>query len=43
MTVHELKTSHKLFVDVYNGVKKFDVRYNDRGFAVGDTLLLKEY
>lgn len=41
--VHQLKTINPYFRDVYNGIKKFEVRYNDRDFQVGDTLVLKEY
>jgi hypothetical protein len=41
--VHELKTSPDYFRDVCLGVKKFEVRYNDRGFEVGDRLYLREF
>ena len=43
MTIHELKTVQPFFNDIWNGIKKFDVRLNDRDFKVGDFLLLKEY
>ena len=41
--VHELKTSPDYFSDVCRGVKKFEVRYNDRCFEVGDRLYLREF
>jgi len=37
---HELKTLHCFFEAVKSGVKNFEVRKDDRGFAVGDTLRL---
>jgi Domain of unknown function (DUF3850) len=40
---HELKTVHPHFQDVWTGHKTFEIRWNDRGFQVGDTLVLKEY
>ena len=40
---HELKILPKWFNDVAAGVKNFEVRRNDRPFAVGDKLLLKEW
>ena len=40
---HELKISPKYFDAVAQGIKTFEVRKNDRGFAVGDTLWLREY
>ncbi len=40
---HELKISPKYFDAVAQGIKPFEVRKNDRGFAVGDTLWLREY
>lgn len=43
MKVHELKTVQPWFDDVYKGVKKFEVRKNDRKFSVGDYLLLREF
>ena len=41
--VHELKILPKYFTDVAAGRKKFELRFNDRNFKVGDILLLKEY
>lgn len=40
---HELKILPKWFNDVAAGVKNFEIRRNDRPFAVGDKLLLKEW
>jgi Domain of unknown function (DUF3850) len=41
--VHELKTLKPYFQDVYSGVKKFEVRFNDRNFQVNDLLGLEEF
>ncbi|WP_144787851.1 DUF3850 domain-containing protein [Lysinibacillus fusiformis] len=43
MTVHELKTLPEYFGPVADGIKTFEIRKNDRGYQVGDLLLLKEY
>jgi ASC-1-like (ASCH) protein len=40
MTVHNLKLNDKYFDAVANGIKTFEIRKNDRGFRVGDTLYL---
>lgn len=40
---HNLKTVQPYFEACWNGVKKFEVRKNDRNFAVGDTVFLREY
>lgn len=40
---HELKVSCGYFDDMLIGDKPFDVRRDDRGFKVGDTLILREY
>lgn len=39
---HILKTDKLIFQPVVDGFVKFNIRYNDRGFSVGDTLVLKE-
>lgn len=41
--VHELKCLPAYFADVVEGVKLFEVRRDDRPFAVGDGLLLREW
>ncbi|MBW7995384.1 MAG: DUF3850 domain-containing protein [Candidatus Glassbacteria bacterium] len=40
---HELKTWPEGFQAIAQGRKTADVRFNDRGFKVGDILLLREY
>lgn len=40
---HELKTWPAEFADVASGAKRVELRYNDRGYRVGDMLLLREY
>jgi Domain of unknown function (DUF3850) len=41
--VHELKVWPPYFDQIAAGVKTFDVRRNDRGFQVGDVLILHEW
>ena len=43
MSTHSLKTWPEYFEAVVDGSKTFEVRDNDRGYRVGDTLLLKEW
>lgn len=40
---HELKTWPELYPSVLSGEKPFEVRRDDRGFANGDVLHLREY
>ena len=40
--IHELKPRREFFDYVRFGIKKFEIRKDDRGFNVGDTLVLKE-
>lgn len=40
---HELKTWSEFFIAILSGEKKFEVRKNDRGYHVGDILILKEW
>jgi len=40
---HELKVWIDYYNDIENGSKKFELRYNDRDFKVGDKLRLREY
>jgi len=42
-TVHELKCWPNHFAAVRRGDKAFEIRRNDRDFAVGDQILLREY
>lgn len=41
--VHDLKCDLAPFQAVYLGCKSFEVRVNDRGYQVGDSLHLREY
>ena len=43
MTTHELKIWPEFFEAVASGAKTFDVRLNDRSFASGDVLDLREW
>ena len=43
MTEHELKTWPSFFGAIMRGIKKFEIRKDDRGFALGDILHLREW
>lgn len=43
MTVHELKIRPEYFGPVFEGIKTFEIRKDDRGYQVGDLVLLKEF
>ena len=43
MKVHELKCWPEFFHAIMSGMKTFDLRFNDRGFASGDILVLREW
>ena len=43
MKKHDLKCHPQYFEAIKNGLKTFECRYNDRGFQVGDQLILREY
>lgn len=41
--LHELKIYPKYFDSILDGKKKFEIRKNDRGFQVGDNVLIREW
>lgn len=43
MTTHFLKTWLPFFARVRNGSKRYELRKDDRGYAVGDHLILLEF
>jgi ASC-1-like (ASCH) protein len=43
MQTHYLKTWPEYFEEVWSGKKTFEVRKDDRGFRVGDRLVLFEW
>lgn len=43
MSAHGLKTWPVYFQAIIDGRKNFEVRYDDRGFQTGDTVILREY
>lgn len=40
---HELKTYPQYFQQTLEGNKSFEIRLNDRGFQVGDIVILREW
>lgn len=42
-TFHFLKIWPEHYQDVISGMKKAELRKNDRDYSVGDSLILKEY
>jgi hypothetical protein len=42
-TDHELKCWPQHYGPLWNRVKPFEIRKNDRGFKVGDVLLIREW
>lgn len=43
MRAHELKTWPEFFQYVWTGLKKFELRIDDRAYRAGDILLLQEW
>jgi hypothetical protein len=43
MKLHELKCWSEPFNEIFNGMKKFEYRLNDRNYEVGDLLYLREW
>lgn len=41
--IHKLKIHSEFYKAVINRKKTFEIRENDRGFNVGDKVILKEY
>lgn len=41
--VHEIKLAELYYEDVKSGKKTFELRKNDRGYKIGDALLMTEY
>lgn len=39
---HHLKINSEYFEAVLSGKKKFEIRYNDRNFKIGDSIILRE-
>lgn len=42
MKTHELKTDPEVFQPSVEGVKPWEIRFDDRGYEVGDRLRLRE-
>jgi len=43
MTKHELKSWPEYFEPIFNNIKRFELRKNDRNFQVGDIIWLREW
>ena len=43
MKTHELKSWPEFFEPLFDGTKHFELRQNDRRFAVGDLLVIREW
>ena len=41
--IHDLKKLPEYFSPVQSGLKTFEIRFNDRNFHTGDTLILREW
>ena len=42
MATHSLKIKSEHYINVINGTKTAEIRYNDRNYQVGDILILNE-
>ncbi len=42
INVHYLKTDRNVFQDVWNDLKTFEIRYDDRNYKVNDILVLRK-
>lgn len=42
MIYHELKCQKKYFEQIWNDLKLFEIRYDDKGYKVNDILILRE-
>ena len=40
--IHELKIEKKYLDDLISGAKRFEIRFNDRGYKVGDFLVFRD-
>lgn len=38
--LHEIKIEEPYYIQVLSGAKTFEIRYNDRGYQAGDTVLM---
>lgn len=43
MKIHNLKLSLEFCNDVYNNIKTFEIRLNDRNYQVGDKIIFTPY
>ena len=41
--IHDLKILPEYYTAVNKGVKTYELRFDDRNYAVGDTLILREW
>lgn len=42
MKIHQLKIQHKYLVDIALGLKRFELRKNDRDYSIGDLIQFKD-
>ncbi len=42
-TVHELKIWPVYYQPILDDIKRFEIRYDDRGYKIGDLLYLREW